>query len=268
MGRLYIIPNREDIQNSLCLAEKYGAAFEYNDFWKPEILDDYQKQEEIIDFYRNYRNDFSQDTMHGAFLDVTIHSEDSLIKDASIKRIYQSMDIAKRMGLRAVIFHTGLLSNFRVSSYLRNWKEKNKEFFTKLASEYPNQQIILENMFDDFPFELAELAEEMRDVPNFGVCFDYAHGIVAKASEEQWVRTLAPFIVHMHINDNDLCDDLHQAIGEGKIDWRKFDELMQLYHIDASVLIEVNGYDKQKRSLEYLKEHAIFPFCGKGCERI
>lgn len=259
MGQVYIIPNRKEIEKSISLAKEYGAAFEYNDFWSPDVLDDLEKQEEIIRFYKNYRSDFSMDTMHGAFLDVTIHSEDSLIREISMKRVHQSMEIAKRMGLRAVVFHTGLLAGFRLSGYLEHWREANAQFFTKLAAEYPQQKILMENMFDEYPDELFALAKDMKDVPNFGICLDYAHGIVAKASQEQWVSTLAQYIVHMHINDNDLCNDLHQPIGEGKINWQQFHELMQRYHIDSSVLIEVNGYEGQKKSLEYLKKNGIFP---------
>lgn len=68
----------------------------------PDILDDQQKQEEIIEYYAKYRTDFSQDTMHGAFLDVNIHSMDSRIREVSVQRVRQSMDIAERMGLRGV----------------------------------------------------------------------------------------------------------------------------------------------------------------------
>ena len=34
MGQVYIIPDRQDIERSVSLAGEYGAAFEYNDFWK------------------------------------------------------------------------------------------------------------------------------------------------------------------------------------------------------------------------------------------
>lgn len=73
------------------------------------------------------------------------------------------------------------------------------------------------------------------------------------------MRTLAPFIRHMHINDNDLHDDLHRSIGNGSIDWNVFNNLILQYEIDSSVLVEVNGYEAQKTSLEYLKRNHIFP---------
>ena len=259
MGKLYLIPDRQHIEESMELIKEYDGAFEFNDFWAPNILDDRRAQEKMIEYYAKYRTDFSQDTMHGAFLDVTVHSEDPLIREVSVKRVRQSMDIAKRMGLRGVVFHTGILAGFRLPFYLRHWKEENVRFFTELAEEYPKQEIYIENMFDEVPDELAGLGEAMREMKNFGICLDYAHGVVTKCPGEKWVQKLAPYIRHMHINDNDLQGDLHQAVGEGRIDWQEFSRLMEQYQVDATVLVEVKGYEMQKKSLEYLKNYGIYP---------
>ena len=259
MGKISIIPDRQNMDCSIALAKEYNAAFEYNDFWKPDVLENRKKQEEIIEYYAGYRTDFSQDTMHGAFLDVCVHSEDPQIREISIRRIRQSMDIAQRMGLRGVVFHTGILAGCRMSGYLENWKRVNTEFFTELAAEYPNQEILIENMFDERPDELAGLGRAMEPVDNFGICMDYAHGSLSQVPMEEWVRQLAPYIRHMHINDHDLYIDWHHPVGTGKIDWKKFNRLMQQYQIDATVLIEVNGYKAQEKSWRYLREHHIFP---------
>lgn len=255
MGKIHIIPELNSIEEWLKLAEEYDCAFEYNEFFSPQVLDSIEQQNEIISAYQSTGHDFSQDTMHGAFFDVTIHSEDPLIRDASIKRVYQSMDIASRMGVRGVIFHTGRLANFRTEYYLNHWIDANYEFWVKLTAQYPKQQIFMENMFDEAPDILARLAEEMKNVDNFGVCLDYAHAALTPVSGSEWVRTLAPYIRHMHVNDNDLHNDLHQPVGYGKIDWNRFNQLMERYQIDSSVLIEVNGIDKAGKSLNYLKKN-------------
>ena len=117
----------------------------------------------------------------------------------------------------------------------------------------------MENMFDEAPDVLRGLAEEMADYRNFGVCLDYAHAVISGTKTEVWMKELAPYIKHMHINDNDLKNDLHQAIGTGTIDWKKFSEEMENYNICASVLVEVSGIEKQKKSLEYMIEKHIFP---------
>lgn len=259
MSNLYLIPELKDMERIGSLASEYGCAFEYNDFYNPDVLDDEKRQEEIIEEYKKYRSDFSQDTMHGAFLDVTIHSSDSLIREASMLRLRQSMKIAQRMGLKGVVFHTGRLANFRIPSYLEHWEKTNKCFFLELAQEYPEIEIYMENMFDEAPDVLAAFANKMKVVPNFGVCLDYAHGALAQSREAEWVEALAPYIRHMHINDNDLKNDLHQPIGDGRLDWAEFNRLIETYHVASTVLVEVKGYEAQKKSLEYMKRHGIFP---------
>ena len=259
MSKLYLVPDRTDLERVCGLAEEYGCAFEYNEFYMPETMDDPGKQEEIIAGYGKYKKDFSVDTMHGAFLDVTIHSDDPLIRDASMLRIRQSMETAKRMGLRGAVFHTGRLAGFRVENYLKNWCDRNVAFFTEIARQYPEQQIFMENMFDEAPDIMAGMAEKMRDVGNFGVCLDYAHAMLSGRSGQEWIETLAPYIRHIHINDNDLENDLHLAVGAGKINWQEFDRLIRQYQINASVLVEVSGYQAQKESLEYMKRYGIYP---------
>lgn len=258
MKGLYLIPDKGNLEQSIQLLEECQGAFEYNDFFLPSILDDQKKQLEIIESYSKVRTDFSNDTMHGAFLDVTVHSMDKKIQEVSELRVRQSMDIAKEMGLRGVVFHTNRIYGFRDAAYLKNWREANKTFFAALCEAYPNQQIFMENMFDEAPDVLLGLAEEMKDYTNFGVCLDYAHAVISGTEEATWMQELAPFIKHMHINDNDLKQDLHEVVGTGRINWKKFQQEMQGNQINASLLIEVSGIEKQKKSLEFMRGNGLW----------
>lgn len=274
MSKLYLVPDRKDMERVCALAAEYGCAFEYNEFYMPQVMEDIGEQENIIADYRRYREGgsdrkfsegavfkgvFSGDTLHGAFLDVTIHSDDPRIRDVSMLRVRQSMEIAKSMGVKGVVFHTGRLAGFRASDYLRNWRDRNAAFFTEIALQYPAQQIYMENMFDEAPDILAGLAEKMRGVGNFGICLDYAHAMLSKCSGQEWIEVLSPYIRHIHINDNDMRNDLHLAVGAGQLDWREFDRLIRQYRVEAPVLVEVNGYEAQRESLLYMKRHGIYP---------
>lgn len=269
MTGLYLIPNQQNLEESVDVIKAHQGFFEYNDFFTGAILDDKKEQLKRIENYAKVRSDFSKDTMHGAFLDVTVHSSDKKIQEISQLRIRQSMDIAKEMGLRGVVFHTNRLQGFRDTFYLNNWLEANERFFREICETYPNQQIFMENMFDESPDMLAKLSERMQEVPNFGVCLDYAHAIISETGIEEWIKQLAPFVRHMHINDNDLKYDLHASVGSGKIDWKQFVTLMKQYQIDATILVEVTGIEKQIQSLEYMKANAMYSLvekCGTdGC---
>ncbi|MBQ6845251.1 MAG: sugar phosphate isomerase/epimerase [Agathobacter sp.] len=257
MKRLHFIPDRNNLEESIRFINENHCVCEYNDFFLASILDDKKKQLEIIDAYAKVRSDFSKDTMHGAFLDVTVHSSDAKIREISELRVRQSMDIAKEMGLYGVVFHTNRLYGFRDAVYLQNWKEMNKHFFERICEEYPMQHIFMENMFDEAPDVLCELAEEMKGYENFGICLDYAHATISDTPAREWMKQLAPYIAHLHINDNDLKNDLHAAVGDGQIDWKRFERELEEYKIDASVLIEVTGMEKQKKSIEYLKTKGV-----------
>lgn len=259
MTGLYLIPNQQNLEESVELIRDYNGFFEYNDFFSGAVLDDKKEQLKIIENYAKMRSDFSKDTMHGAFLDVTVHSSDERIRNVSQLRVRQSMDIAKEMGLRGVVFHTNRLQGFRDAVYLKNWLETNERFFKDICEEYPAQQIFMENMFDEAPDVLAELAGRMQEVSNFGICLDYAHAVISETEAEEWLRQLAPFVKHMHINDNDLKYDLHEAVGSGQVDWKQFVKFMEQYQLDTTVLVEVTGVEKQIKSLEYMTANRICP---------
>ena len=260
MGDIYLIPDRNHIEESIKLAKEYGAYFEYNDFFAPTVLEDDTKMEELITFYEGLDRDRSKDTLHGAFFDVTIHSDDPVIRKASEHRVRQCMEIAHRLGIRGVIFHTNTIPNFRVDFYQKNWVERNEVFWHQILKEFPNLSVFIENMFDEEPDLLAQLADRMQDEERFGICFDYAHAQVFGYDIDDWVNQLGRYVKHMHINDNNLVADLHQSVGSGRIDWKIFNEKLQENQIEASVLVEVKEPEAQRRSFEYMQQNKIYPY--------
>lgn len=260
MKSIYLIPDINRIEESIALAETYGAYFEYNDFFSPEVLDNEAEIEKRVAFYMGLSRDRSHDTLHGAFLDVTIHSQDSLIRAVSEQRVRQCMDIAEKMGIRGVIFHTNTVPNFRVDYYQKNWVECNERFWRQILKEYPTVSVFIENMFDEEPKLLSELAQQMQDEERFGICFDYAHAQVFGHGIDEWIEKLGPYVKHMHINDNNLETDLHQSVGKGKIDWQIYDEKLREAQITSTVLIEVKDLKLQEESIIFMLENKIYPY--------
>lgn len=260
MERLYIIPNISHIEDSLELAQRYGACFEYNDFYLPDVLDNSVKVDELIDFYTSLPGDRTQNTLHGAFLDVAVHSSDREIKAVSDRRVRQSMEIACRLGVRAVIFHTNLIANFKNKRYVDGWICENAKYWRTLAADYPNVLIYIENMFDEDPEPMVELMLALQDVPNVSACLDYAHASVFGNGIEGWVNALLPYASHLHVNDNDGVADLHLAIGEGVLDYTPLNRGIEKSGMRPNVLIEMSDPSAQARSIEYLQKNHIYPF--------
>ncbi|MBO5509566.1 MAG: hypothetical protein J5962_03795, partial [Lachnospiraceae bacterium] len=67
---LFIIPDRDNLESYIMLAEEYGLGFEYNDFFLPSLLDNEDKLENTIQLYKETPGIPNKCTSHGAFFDV------------------------------------------------------------------------------------------------------------------------------------------------------------------------------------------------------
>ena len=257
MSRFLIIPKLDELDKSLAIAQDYGLGFEYNDFFVPDVMDNKALCDERISRYKGHELPDCC-TMHGAFFDVLVFSEDRRIREISEQRIRESLELARKIGAKGVVFHTNHTPLLTADFYIKNWQSKNEAFWRKILPEYPDLDIYMENMFDDSPDMLLALAEGLSDFGNFGVCLDYAHAVIYGSDINDWVKKLSSYVKHMHINDNDLRNDLHLAVGDGKIDWRHFKE-----HYDCAlskaktILIETASFENQLRSLKFLKSNEI-----------
>lgn len=255
--KFLIIPKLDEMEESLRLAEKYGFGFEYNDFFIPDVMDDEKLTDDIVSRYKAHKLP-EYCTMHGAFFDVLIFSSDKKIRKISEERIIQSLEIARKIGARGVVFHTNHTSDLTSEQYVLGWLDRNEEFWRKVLPKYPDLEIYMENMFDRTPDMLCGIAERLSDLPNFGVCFDYAHAVVFGSDIDSWVDAVSPYVKHIHINDNDLESDLHLAVGDGRINWEHFKTCFEGKLSSAkSVLIETSSLENQRRSAEFLTKLGI-----------
>ncbi len=247
-----IIPDINNLSESLALANEYGAAFEYNDFYLPDVYSSDDEIERRIEIYSSLDRDRSNDTLHGVFLDIAIASTDREIRERSRALVEQSVDIASRLGIRGAVFHTGLIASLNYGCYRDSWISAADEIFRPICERYPDVCVYIENTFETTPEVFTMLMERMSSVDNFKLCLDYAHAALTKTSTKTWMKTLAPFIGHMHINDNDLKRDLHLVPGDGSINYADFDRQRVQYGVDAPMLVELHGIENQRRALEYL----------------
>lgn len=249
-----IIPNPQEIEAYEQIAKQNSYGFEYNDFYYPDLLDDASALKQRIAMYKNRKRPAQTDTMHGAFYDIVPFSWDRRICEVSRYRMQQSVEIAGELGCRAVIFHTGLMPGLvGDEKYRTHWLCEMADTMRVLLKQDSSMEIYCENMFDQSPHELAELAKLLEEEKRFGICLDIGHMMLAASKPEEWFSALGSFIRHFHINDNHLQRDDHLALGSGRIDWKQVFDLMRKYGLcDRSILLEVRGLDKISSSLEYL----------------
>ena len=96
-------------------------------------------------------------------MDITVFSRDNLIREVSIKRVMQSMEIATLLNCRAVIFHTNFIPDFLIANYYAKWVEDNRLFWSDVIRQFPLIDVYIENMFDYTPKMISLLAKSMEN---------------------------------------------------------------------------------------------------------
>ena len=182
---------------------------------------------------------------------------DAKIREIADLRIEQSISVAKKVGAKAVIFHTNYDPFLNTNEYIQYWIQTNIEYWSAVLEKHPDINIYLENMFDAGPAMMEVLSESLSKYSNYGVCLDYAHATLSKVPAEVWAERLGKYVKHIHINDNDLISDLHLAWGDGKIDREKFYQAYEKYLKDVPVLVETTSLENQICSLRKLKEEGF-----------
>ena len=256
MGKFLIVSVEESLQQYSEIAKRYGAGFEYNDFYRPDVLDSEARQQRIL---RHYSEISLPDycTMHGAFLDVTVFSRDEKIRQISMLRMEQSMELAKKAGAKGVVFHTNINPFLLSEEYKEYAVDMTAQSVERLLMRYPDIQIYMENMFDQTPEVLLQISKKLSAYQNYGVCLDYAHAGISAQPVSEWVLVLHPYIKHLHISDHDGRQDLHLAVGDGITDWQQFRSHYKKYFEDCSVLIETARPDWQLKSIAYLRQLGV-----------
>ena len=156
-GLIEIIPNPKEMEVYEEFAGQNALGFEYNDFYVPDLLDDKEELEKRIALYQGLHREKGRDTLHGAFFDIVPFSWDSGIRRHSIYRMQQSVEIAGRLGCRAVIFHTGLMPGLvKDKKYRANWLASMADTVRMLLRQDGTLEVYCENMFDASPSELAD----------------------------------------------------------------------------------------------------------------
>ena len=250
--RLGIIPDIDRLDDSLKLSWEYNTFFEYNDFFYPAIYQSEGETRRRINIYKSLDRDMSRDTMHGVFFDIAMTSTDEIIRNRSRVLMNNSMEIAANLGVKGVVFHTGINPGLWNRSYLDGWLDTAATWLDKLAKEYSHIDIYIENTFDKEPGVLTSLTDLLSHRKNVKLCLDYGHALLTDTEDEEWVKQMAPYVGHIHLNDHDMKEDLHLAPGKGLVDFERFEDLMEEYEVDAQVLLELNGAQEQLEALKYM----------------
>jgi sugar phosphate isomerase/epimerase len=195
-------------------------------------------------------------TIHAPFMDLSPGAVDSKVRAITIERFSHVLDIAEILKPKVVVFHSGY-EKWKYAMKIDPWLESSMVTWKHLLprAKKMGMKIAIENIFEDDPTSLTLLMEEMGS-QHFGICFDTGHfNLFSQTPLEGWLRQLKPYIIELHLHDNNRNADTHNAIGNGTFD---FDTLFSTLN-DKNLIytIEAHTPEDALKSLERLKVYSL-----------
>ena len=191
-------------------------------------------------------------TIHLPYMDLSLGALDPLIKEISLKRIFQGMEISTIFSPKNLVFHTGF-HPFYHRTVVEEWKKIFKDSLEKIIKKGEELELTLslENVFEPEPEFLKEFLEPFQG--KIFWCFDPGHAkIFSKKSEIEWLEVLSPYLKEIHCHDNRGEVDEHLAIGKGIINFENIWNFLRKKHIKPLLVSEAHTKEETLYNREYL----------------
>lgn len=159
-------------------------------------------------------------TLHGPFWELCPGSCDALIRQVTLLRWHQILDVAARVGPRHVVCHTGFDPRHH-REQKGQWIRRALTVLEPLVdrAERLGVCLCLENVWEEDP-SLHEDIFSRLDSPFFGFCLDVGHQhAFSQTPLTAWLEALSDRLLEIHVHDNDGSRDDHLPVGMGSIDF-------------------------------------------------
>jgi sugar phosphate isomerase/epimerase len=161
-------------------------------------------------------------SVHMPFMGLAPGTPDPVAAEAALVRLRQAVKPALALKSSRAVLHLG---------YDRRFDRDSEKFVTLFCQRMVpviaalaegGCQPVLENVFEPDPSLLLRVRQRFYDMGHYdvGFCLDVGHALAFSATDlPRWWEALAPALREMHLHDNPGYDDLHQAVGSGKVDF-------------------------------------------------
>ena len=256
VDRLSLSAGRQNAAEVTRIAAEYGLGVEVMAFAFPDVLDGDWRG--LLNEYKDLIAPISGPiTMHGPFLDMVSGSPDPRINAVCVARYSAAIRIAAELRATQVIFHANFIGTLHNTFYRDGWHKRNVDFWGPVA-EYAQEHgvlIALENMWEFDPSIIGDLLRDINH-PHLRACLDIGHAHLfsePQFSLEDWYRTMQPWIIEYHMNNNDGILDEHHAFDwdQGVLNYHQILPRLRSLRPDAVMVLEMDLVGDMIDSLYY-----------------
>ncbi len=244
-----------DFETAVNIARELDCGLEISRFGKlADIEENYEKNKTE---YKKILADFDKDvTLHGFFSNLNIAAKDPLIKEVSIQRYNQTLELASVFDVKKVVLHTCLNNLLKQKSYQEMFFLTNIEFFNQYVKNYEDLGIILtmENVHEPNPDYIRNLIAAVNS-PNFKATIDIGHcNLHSDLSISTWIKEYGIMLNHMHFHNNFKNEDSHSGLLNGSLDIKEILKTLKQMQLYPTITFEIFDYDELKESVKYFND--------------
>lgn len=248
----------KDFKRVVSVATKQRLNIEIKTFVKNRNLDNV---ESILPVYKDILKNFSGKlSMHGAFTGLCPVSNKVKIKEKTIYRFNQTIDIAKELNVKVIVFHSGIDtfpgSYYEDTDFIKWFIDNQVEFWSEFIKELENLEItaVLENTSEKSPDILRTVIERVNS-DYLKLCIDAGH-VNHKTGYDvsEWIKQTGKNLYHMHLHNNYRLLDDHNSLLKGTIDFTKVFSTLKELNLHPGLSLEINDYKATMESLNFVRE--------------
>lgn len=211
-------------------------------------------------------------TLHLPFFDLQPGSADARIRAATRDRLRAALETATLYAPDRLIGHAAY-NRFLYMRSFADWAERAADTWATVLAGWPGHPpLCLENTHETEPGMVSGAVAALRErLPgdcreHVGICFDIGHwhSFAAGAVRhdlERWIEAFAPFLLHMHLHDNDGSFDQHLGPGEGSIPFEALFSALARHGLHPTVTFEPHSSTAYAKALDFARSRPEF-FAG------
>ena len=254
-----------DIEDAITIAHELDCGIEISRFGKLAELDSnfLENKKHYIDVLKDFDKEV---TLHGFFSNLNIAAKDPLIAEASLKRYYQSLELAEAFDCTTVVFHTCFNNLLKQEKYREMFFLKNIEFYKEFNKHFEELGINLtiENVHEPNPDFIRNLVAAIN-APNFGTTLDIGHcNLHSEMTPSEWIKEYGIMLKHMHFHNNFKNEDSHSSLLKGSLDIKEILKTLKELRLFPTITFEIFDRDELFESVEYfnsLCDELEIPYC-------
>jgi sugar phosphate isomerase/epimerase len=264
-AKVFVQPRLHDFQSCLDLAQERQMGLELIELSDPSL--DELSARLLVSEYRRVLEPVRGIplVMHGPYIDLYVNSPDPYIRQASRRRVVDSVNHASELGIGRIVFHTNHLPCTTKQDYTVAWREASVDFWGELCSAWYGE-ILLENMWDSGPELLTSVLDAVGD-SRLAACLDLGHAnVFSDVDLRSWITALGSRLRYVHVSDNHGTADDALVPGEGSIDWFSVSAALSECAAKPDVMLGIGlgGTEAMANADDYLQAKGLYPYQGAG----